>query len=48
MIYIMTKIKVNKKIIKRRKSISGSLGKYVGKLSKDEIFIDLKEKNDRI
>lgn len=40
--------KIVKKCFKPQKSLAGSLGKYVGKLSKEEILSDLKDKNDRI
>lgn len=36
------------KCLKPEKSMAGSLLKYVGKLSRNQILNDLKEKNDRI
>ncbi|MEK6859784.1 MAG: hypothetical protein AABX54_03130 [Nanoarchaeota archaeon] len=40
--------KIAIKCLKPEKSMAGSLKKYVGKLSKQEILNDLKDKNDRI
>ena len=40
--------KIAIKCLKPDKSLAGSLQKYVGKISKQEILKDLKEKNDRI
>lgn len=40
--------KVAIKYMKPQKSMAGSLGKYLGKLSRTEILKDLRDKNDRI
>lgn len=40
--------KIAIKCLKPEKSMAGSLKKYVGRLSKQEILNDLKDKNDRI
>jgi hypothetical protein len=40
--------KIAMKCLKPNKSMAGSLGMYVGELSKKEILNELKDKNDRV